>query len=236
MSSAPKAQPCTLEEARKHGWVFFSHASTLGDPVPIHAMHSSFFECHDGRPLNEPPRRYGKGPHPPVHVTKNIYNLTPVFKYRSGLVVNEPIRDMLTDQCICEFQEVVIDHAFWFPYAPGDSSYEMALVNVEGREEDVIQRFADAYKYKPTDEKYYYVVAPSAYLLKDRFADVHDLHVGWDQPNNSGAYGRDVTVSKSMTDEYGLVIDRGYMCRPDVFEMLNPYLHRPWFWAQPYLY
>lgn len=231
--TAPYAKPAGPDHLPEDTFVVFQMTSVLGHPDSIDVYHSRFFGCESDEHRNYL-SRFGQGPHPLLEVTKNVYNLTPVFEYRTGLVVNRHVRDLLSLCCVCEFREVKITRAFWLPYKPGDYSFETAGVNMEGKPAQVMKRFAHEYACVPPEEIYYKVVAVAPYLFKDKFDDAQELRVGHDTPPESGSYGRDVLVSKAMIEKYGLV--SGYLCRPDVFERLNPYLHRPWFWERRYAY
>ena len=234
MSETKRARPLGPDDSGVDHFVFVTEVSYGRREPRMYPIHSGFFGCRLG--YDEKPRQVGSGPFAPVAVTKNVYNLTPIFLMGVSLVVNRTVRDLLAPICTIDFREVVIERAFWFPYAPGDDSFKLAGINLEGREADVIERFANVYQCPPPQERYYNVIVHISAFLQGKYDDSRVLHVGRDSPPGFGIYGRDAVVSPRMIKEHGLVFAGDYACRPDVFEILNPYLHRPWFWTQRYAY
>lgn len=234
MEHAPTARRLGPDDAGTDHFVFVDQVS-YDHQVDLVVRHAEFFECHLGRDEPDPPR-FGQGPHTSIAVVKNVYNLTPIFVLNGGLVVNTAVRNLLAATCKVEFREVAIEKAFWFPYGPGNMSYQMAGINLEGRAFRVIDRFAAAYACPAPREKFYDVIVATGYLHGPRYSDLRLLRVATDLPEGFSVYRREARVSQQMIHEHGLVYVGGYACRPDVFELLNPYLHRPWFWTERYAY
>jgi hypothetical protein len=229
---APEAR--IAKDPRSPHFVFFDHVIYSHEEPSFSVVQSDFFESHTSDDL--PLLIHGKSPHPRLRVIKNIYNLTPVFVHMPALVVNAPVRDILAACCTVEFAEVIIERAFWFPYGPGDHAYEQAGIDLQGRSEDVMARFAEAFPHPAPAERFYRVIVHGTERIRSRYIDVYPLRVAWDSPAEGSVGSRELGVSREMIEEHGLVFGGGYLCRPDVFDMLNPYLHRPYFWSQRYLY
>lgn len=233
MSKARIPNPIGTSDTGSDHFVYLNNVSYWDTTPELAVMHSHFFECY-AKDHDWP--KAGRGPHPPLAVTKNVYNLTPVFIINKMLVVSDIVRDLIASCSTAEFREIRIARAFCFPYGPGIMSYESAGIDLEGRDEHVLERFAKAFACPAPSERYYEVVAVDTRDVKARYKDREVLRYPTEVPQGSSLYSDDRIVSRAMVREHGLVYSLGYQFRPDLFDLLNPYLHRPWFWAQRYAY
>jgi len=80
------------------------------------------------------------------------------------------------------------------------------------------------------------LLAPSTHKLRPHYPNGLALYVGGGAGEGSSVCPAETYISREMIEHFGMVFAGGYAMRPDVFEVLNPYLHRPWFWVQRYLY
>jgi hypothetical protein len=239
MAEVPQATPISDAQRDIDHFVWVTQVRRSKCAPRLHVVHANFFDCHIGDSISTPPLRWREGPFDPARVLKNVYNLTPVFTIDSGsgLVMNAIVCDLLTSCCTAEFREVIIDRAFWFPYGPGDDSFETSSgITMQGSIEEVIERFAKAYACSAPAERYYHMRCPVGARDGCKYADLRSIRVGVDAPTDTSIYARNAEVSRAMIQEHGVVFVGGHALRPDVFERLNPYLHRPWFWAQRYAY
>ena len=236
MTSAPYAKRAKARgETQSHfGWA--SHVGYARHPKRISPMHAEFLAAHYAK-VHFESTRYGAAEHPRASVTKNVYNLTPAFVLDGGLVVNAAARAELSRLCKIEYREVKIDRAFWYPYEPG-----IELADFDELEEEVtftelvMLRLAEKYPCRAPSEVFYELIAPSAHLLRANYRDGQMLYVGAGAGEGSSIHPDETYISRRMIEEFGMVYAGGYAMRPDVLEVLNPYLHRPWFWVQRYLY
>lgn len=236
MTSTPRARrAATCGEAREHfAWV--SHVGYARYPRRISPLLAEFFAAHYAE-VHFESTRFGASEHPRAYVTKNVYNLTPAFVLGVRLVVNAAARSELCRLCEIEYREVKIERAFWYPYAPGTETADRAGVEQDDiHTEDLMLEFAAKYPCRAPSEVFYELIAPPIGKFQHRYADGLTLLVGVGASEGSSICPEKTYISQTMIEEFGMVYVGGYAMRPDVFEVLNPYLHRPWFWTQRYLY
>ncbi|MGQ0627822.1 MAG: hypothetical protein ACT4PL_06950 [Phycisphaerales bacterium] len=178
----------------------------------------------------------GTGPHRPIEIVKNVYNLGAIFSYHGGLAMSEFLMAAIAPHCQLGWRELKITRAFYLPYG-----HLAELVGGESMPDGdgfgkPIHALWDKYKCAAPVGRYFEPSCESGALQRDRWSHMQELSVLYDAPSPSSAWEHEVCVSREMVNACGIVAGAGRILRPDVYEILRPYIHHPWFWVSRYLY
>jgi len=213
--------------------VFFQGYS---DAVPaIRPIHNTFFGCRL-------PNDYSIIPTPenvpasPLLISKNVYNLSPIFGETGSFIVNETVRRLVQPNSQVVFRDVVIDRAYWVPYLPGmpEEDFETIGLDPSDQPEHTHDKCLKLFACKAPTERFYAMYTNSTWLHRESYSDMTEMMIGHDAPDGSSVWSRKAYVSRTMIAECGVVFGEAYLFRPDIFELINPYLQRPYFWAKQY--
>lgn len=213
--------------------VFFQGYSEGGDAIlPIH---STFFGC--GLPNDFAIMSDTEDvPASDVRIFKNVYNLSPVFGDVGSFIVNETVRKIIEPRAQVAFRNVIIEKAYWVPYLQGmaENDFEALGLDLEGRPERIHEKCWERFACKAPAERFYAMHTKSTWLHRGSYCDMAEMTIGQDSPAGSSVWSRKAYVSRKMIAECGVVFGEAYLFRPDIFEQINPYLQRPYFWAKQY--
>lgn len=198
----------------------------------ISVSDSQLFGCHFLDKYTIEPRLIPSD-NTPIRIVKNVFNLTHIFSSPGKIIVSETIKSLLPSTISCHFRNIHIERAFYYPFGPCALPSPTTQISDESAAE-MFQRLADQYLCPPPNDRYYELSVHSSYLLGPSFSDTSVVKLGVNAPQGSSIYSREVTISRQMITQHGIVFDRCYMVRRDVFDILNPYLFRPFFWALHY--
>lgn len=211
----------------RYFWTFCSVGFARAAPR-IDPLHSSFFNGH------MLPIRYGcfdfPEPSKPLRVAKNVFNLAPAFTVSTSLVVSETVRSIIEPRIRCQWQPVIFDLPFMFPYTAGDESYEKSDQWISSRYvEPIIARFAEAYRCESPKERYLHVLPSVTRKLQVLPPDTRECRIR--DPDHGLITTTHIVFSPTLLSLHGLMRGGGHNATEEVFELLNPFLRRPYFWC-----
>ena len=217
----------------------YSDAVNFRPEHPTIRFHSECFNAsivEGSRPPGGNPRP-GEA-FPPIQLVKNVYNLAPVFVADSTqLIVNRQVKELLTHFAKVEFLPAQIAVAWNYPYEPGNRDYESddAYDHDTDDTDSVELAFAEKYRIDPPKVELYEVI-DYGYRIRDyefrndpgKYIDrkVYKLTGTMD-----GRSGGDCLVSKILLEEVGLYKSWGFICAPELLDMLRPFLRPYFFWV-----
>lgn len=218
-------------------WAYFN-AVTFRTKVPsIRWFHSTCFNAS----VVPGTRLPGSSPRPgqaasPLAIIKNVYSLSPMFIADSTrLIVNRNVKDILSKNAILEFLPVTIDTAWDYPYEPGNRNYELDDVYAD---EDDLERIemSFAHKYRiPAPQVELYEVVDYGFKVSHREC-VSGSGMYWDKQiykmhgTIDGCTSGNCVVSRQLINEVGLYRSWGYICYPELLDMLLPFMRKYYFW------
>lgn len=208
---------------------FFSTVSSCVGPPNVDTVHCAFFNGMrvNGDILDRPLREKSGTP---MRIVKNIYKLAPAFTVDTRLVVAAEVKSIIEANADVRFQPVAFEMPFMYPYAIGDESFLRDRYWVsEPDVDDIVIRFAKAYPCLPPEQQFYHVSPVVTAKTKTSNADLRSYTL---RDVQRGLNPRRVCkVSPSLLAQHGMMWSMGYQCTPSLFELLNPYLRRPFFWC-----
>jgi hypothetical protein len=192
----------------------------------VHAFHA---ECFGGSVLAE---TLEDGP---LLLQKNIFNLAPMFVASFNcLIVNAEVRSLLEQMTSASFRPAKIAFAWSFPFDAGDQTYDRDdLYNDDG--DLLIDLFAKRYQIAPPSLELFQVLMPDLSLIRylPKYRQTHpDCRVIHLRENDEGRIPCECIVSHTLLAEVGLYHSRGFLCTPEVYNALSPYLRPFFFWSQ----
>lgn len=168
---------------------------------------------------------------PPHRVRFNLFGASCVVPFGAGLLCARPLAEELSRRALIRWRPVEVASAYYFPFCPGNTSYEADPHYVPDTDyaEEAIAGIVEAYKCEVP-------------------ANLSDLEI-WParSPDGRGGrpaeQGREIIIDdpdRAMRQErfvinekhirgVGIVWQRGFLCRPDVFECLAPSVREPAF-------
>lgn len=172
---------------------------------------------------NLPDSLYAQSDEHPLLVTKNLYDLAPVWEPQGGtlcLVVSETVRARLADLPAVRFYPVRFVKVFRLKYAPGDFSWQARYPS-----DEALRAFLEGLPHDPVLARevppYFEMRVPFGYEIRKEFGEIPEISVPMD-----GALGgaEEVAVNAAVLQKYAVCSPGVLVCTDAVFAVLEPFL------------
>lgn len=200
----------------------------------IESAHHAFF--HGELLSGDDPQAYSRaadGPSP--RIRKNVYIMPDLFNAGPTLICTKRVAEAIVTVADVQIVPARIEQAYSYAYSAGDLSCTAHLRMIFENDLVTIRESFVAAHACPVPEVDLYQIRPW------RMIDVHDgakaslRSIGIESDRSVGITKRVVRYSQSLLDQYGFLVDRGYVMREDVWNRLSGLVDPMYFWHNTFL-